>query len=341
MATAHVRELERLYAAAAADLSRWLTHGTDFQRARAAALLDQVDTITTRLGANVAEVLNEAVVEDYRNALLATDNQLRRIGLSDQDLPVKGQFDRINERAVETLVRDMQRDLAKATDQLAENARRLIRRTAQLAVADADVSRAVANGLIAGGSVRRVARNLQERFAQGEARRLVASGAIPSNVAQAMIDAADGVIQAGKVQLRIPHYAETVAVTRLSEATTIATEDRIQQAGFDLVMITGPDTDDFCNFYVGRVFSISGDSNDYPPLSEIPGEGAPFHPRCTHAEAPFIPAFATAAELRRAKEIDDDMVGVTPQEAQAAYRERDEEGRAPRPRDVTGMEAAR
>jgi len=47
-----------------------------------------------------------------------------------------------------------------------------------------------------------------------------------------------------------------------------------------LVMITSHGAEDWCRFYEGKVFSISGASKDYPPLSEAPNGGTPFHPRC-------------------------------------------------------------
>jgi len=333
-------EIRSLYADAVNDLAGFLT-GTDFQRARAANLLTQVDQIMGRLGKRVIPLIDQAVEEQYRKGLSATDNDLRKIGVSAGQLPIKGQFDRINERSIEVIAADMRRDLLSATKELGDRARRVIRRTAQTAVRNEDVSRAIAKGLIVGGNARRVARDLRLKFAAGEAQRLLAAGAITATEAQEMADLADGFIQAGKVKMRIATYAEMVAVTRLAEAVTIATEDRIQQAGFDLVMITGPDTDDFCNYYVGRVFSISGDDDNYPALSEIVGQGAPFHPRCTHGEAPFIPQYATDAELKRAAGVDERLVGVDAKEATAIFKEDVEDGDKPRVREVAGMNAAK
>lgn len=334
-------ELARLYADATADLTRFLTNGTAFQRARAENLLAQVDRITSRLGAQATALTASAVRDDYRKSAISTDNDLRRIGVpAPTPLAPRGEFDRINEDSIAVLTRDITRDLLRATDDLSERTKRVIRRTSQLAVADPDVSRAVAKGLIAGGSARHVARELASKFSEGEARRLVATGAIPPDVAEEITRVADGFIQAGKVQLRIKDYAETVAITRLAEAATIATEDRCRQAGVTLVIITGPRTSDFCDFFVGRVFSIDGGDENYPSLSELPGGGTPFHPRCTHGEAPFIPEFATESELQRGADLDERLLGVSPREAQDLWMEARDAGRAPQPREVEGMKAA-
>jgi len=55
-------------------------------------------------------------------------------------------------------------------------------------------------------------------------------------------------------------------------------------SGSDLVQISPqPSTiGDYCDLYRGRVFSISGTHPDFPPLTECPAGGAPFHPWCRH-----------------------------------------------------------
>jgi len=54
--------------------------------------------------------------------------------------------------------------------------------------------------------------------------------------------------------------------------------------------VTGPSARlcDICRDLVGRVFSISGQSDKYEPLADTPGGGPPCHPHCTHNIAPWI-----------------------------------------------------
>lgn len=337
---AAAKELSSIYAEAADELSAWLRNGTDFQKVRAANLIHQVDAIMARTGRRVVDVIDSSTHQTYTQQLDATRSELLRIGLTHDEVPIKGFFNRINERAVEKLAGETRADLLSATQQLGERAKRAIRRTSQLAVADKDVSRAIAKGLITGGSVRATTSSLAKMFSEGEARRLVAEHKIPQDVAEQLTRVNDGFIQVGKVHLRIKDYAATVAVTRMAEATSLATEDRCEQSGVDTIIITGPATSDFCDLYVGKVFSISGNNPDYPSISSIPGGGTPFHPHCTHGEAPFVTRFATPAELKRAV-IDDRFVGMNQQQASDAFAELKASNKQPRPKEVTGMKAAR
>jgi hypothetical protein len=73
-------------------------------------------------------------------------------------------------------------------------------------------------------------------------------------------------------------YAELVARTRMREASTEASIEQNKQYGNDLVEIPKHENPcDVCDEYVGNIYSISGDSPDYPLL---PDGGPPFHPNC-------------------------------------------------------------
>lgn len=45
---------------------------------------------------------------------------------------------------------------------------------------------------------------------------------------------------------------------------------------------------DFCDLYIGKVFSVSGTHPFYPPLAETPRGGPPFHHWCYHYLTPFL-----------------------------------------------------
>ncbi len=82
------------------------------------------------------------------------------------------------------------------------------------------------------------------------------------------------------------------------EAVTAGTVNRNLEAGNDLVMVTSHGARDGCQFYEGKVFSISGTHPTYPPLSSIPNGGPPFHPNCRHNLAPFVEDLASHPEQR-------------------------------------------
>ena len=74
-------------------------------------------------------------------------------------------------------------------------------------------------------------------------------------------------------------------------------------------MVTGHGATDGGGFYEGRVFSVSGGSDTYPPLATLPNGGPPFHPNCRHNLAPFVEPLASKTEIRRARKIDKRALG--------------------------------
>lgn len=86
-------------------------------------------------------------------------------------------------------------------------------------------------------------------------------------------------------------YARLVARTTTAEATNKGAMNAVMDLGYDLVkMSQNLTTCEICAVYEGRVYSISGDSKDYPPLSEAFSSGYNnIHPSCTHRLLPYIP----------------------------------------------------
>lgn len=84
---------------------------------------------------------------------------------------------------------------------------------------------------------------------------------------------------------KLSTYAEMAAKTTKTEATTMGNLNRIAGNGIDLVqVIEHPDSCEICKPFEGKVYSISGDNERYPPLREAP----PYHPNCSHIVAAFI-----------------------------------------------------
>lgn len=87
----------------------------------------------------------------------------------------------------------------------------------------------------------------------------------------------------------LTHYAKMAANSTAAEAHTVATLNRLAENGFDLVKVSKhPHKNDICSKYEGRVFSISGTSDKYPPLKEAP----PYHPFCKHVLTAYVEALA-------------------------------------------------
>lgn len=84
--------------------------------------------------------------------------------------------------------------------------------------------------------------------------------------------------------IRLESYAETVARTTTAEATNKGAINAVTDLGEDLVRMTWHNAScPICAPLEGRIYSISGKSKEYPPLSEaLPdGRNTP-HPNCRH-----------------------------------------------------------
>jgi hypothetical protein len=93
------------------------------------------------------------------------------------------------------------------------------------------------------------------------------------------------------------------------------------------VTIVGRITPWFCTAYVGKVFSLSGNDPDFPPLDSVPGGGPPFHPNCSKSTAPFIRELASDAQLK-ASRVDEDLKAMlTTDQSTAQKRFKDLQGK--------------
>ena len=85
-----------------------------------------------------------------------------------------------------------------------------------------------------------------------------------------------------------------------------STNNRLAQVGIHLVAIVGLISKNFCTAYLGQVFSLDGNSSDYPPLSSLPSGGPPFHPNCSKSTRAFVVELASEKQLTAADGIADE-----------------------------------
>ncbi len=100
-------------------------------------------------------------------------------------------------------------------------------------------------------------------------------------------------------------YAEMIARTSTREATNTASKLETQAVGSDLMQMSfHSPTCEICGPLQGRVYSISGSSNIYPPLEAAWGTNgyAVVHPNCRHVFSPYIEDMQTEEELKTDRE---------------------------------------
>jgi Phage minor capsid protein 2. len=150
---------------------------------------------------------------------------------------------------------------------------RLSRLTQQILLSEKAINRQIAEGYLEGGSVRSSKRKLRDAL---------------------MKKALDGqmitiIDKNGKPeQWNIDTYAELVARTKIMDASSQSVLDTAHSLDQDLVAWSAHNTlCAICAPYEGRVFSISGNSEDFPPLEAVPPGDT--HPNCEHSLIVIVP----------------------------------------------------
>lgn len=277
-------QLGRLYAQATETIRRTAERATA-TAARQRVLLLEVEAILQQLDADAAALLAREIPLAYRQGVRQSAKGLKQIGFTEAALSFDGKF---HADALQLLMLDAQDALLQATDGIRKQFRLTLRRTQLARAADKKITENIARGLISGQTRREVSREI---------------------LATTLRDFADKPLTINGRNYDAGKYAELVARTKTREAVTKGTVNRLIETGNDLVMVTAHGSTDGCGFYEGRVFSISGTSEKYPPLASLPGGGPPFHDNCRHNLAPFVEVLASGAEKRRARKIDKRAIG--------------------------------
>lgn len=91
----------------------------------------------------------------------------------------------------------------------------------------------------------------------------------------------------------LAYYLSMVLASAFGRARVQAGLDRAQSNEIDLVRVSSnPSTiGDFCDAYAGKVFSVGGQTQGIPLLSETVGGGPPFHVNCLHWIIPLPPDY--------------------------------------------------
>lgn len=277
----------------------------DFRQARAATLLGQVDQVLLSLKRKASGWVGENIPKAYREGKARADVQAKEAGVRVKGSGMSGSFTQHDQRAVVILASDAMADLTKGAESMADRAKRLLRQTAQIGLAESDINRILAGGVIEGTPVETI-RSLREELIKvhGETIKIIDKNGDEMN------------LDAGK-------YAAMVARTKTREATVAARHERLAELDIDLVAIVGRVSKTFCTAFLGRVFSLSGKSKKYPAYDELPSGGAPFHPNCSKSTRPFIEELAEPDQLEQAAMPRDEkkMMGMDAGKAQRAYQD--------------------
>lgn len=112
-----------------------------------------------------------------------------------------------------------------------------------------------------------------------------------------------GIIYNNGNKWNLDAYSEMVARSQTGNAARQASMNRQQQYGYDLVRIsTHFPCSDLCIDEQGNVYSISGTSEQYPPLDQAIANGL-YHANCKHYQNPYFPGISPKQDIRQ-EELD-------------------------------------
>ena len=276
----------------------------EFRQARAAELIGQVDAVLLQLNRQSAAWVGKSMTEAYRQGVARADRQATDAGVRVPDSGLRGSFAAIDLGTASVFARDAYADLAGAADSMGATARKLLRATAQLGLAEADINRILAGGAIEGAPRQTIATLRDEliRVNGGATVTIINKNGEPMHFA------------AGD-------YASRVVRTKTREATVFSRHERLGELGIDLVAIIGRVSATFCTAFLGGVFSLSGRDATHPALSQLPGGGPPFHVNCSKSTRPYVAQLAGETQRRQASLLPDSgrLLGLDPSAAQKAY----------------------
>ena len=298
------------YAAAQKRLQAMIlnpTGGTEasqeFRRARAASLISQVDQLLLQVDQTAATWTGNTIPAEYSAGRKQADAQIAEWGIDNPGGPT-GSLSLIDRRSIEVLARDSAGDLRKASKGMGDNVKSLLREMAEKKISKQDVNAIIAGGVIEGTPAATI-RTLRDRLIQVNDGRLVPI--IDKNGDTMVLDAAK--------------YAKMVVVTKTREAVQTGRHERLLSKNIRLVSITGRLSKNFCSAFLGQVFSIDGESDQYPALDSLPGGGPPFHVQCSKSTRAYIPALASDEQKEVADGVADaqKLIGMTQAQAQRAF----------------------
>jgi hypothetical protein len=308
----HVAELVRSFREAQAKLKEIVLHppgGTEkaqqFNAARAATQLAQIERILAGLKQDAATWTGEAIPQAFHDGIKRADTQAREVGIVPDDSALKGSFALIDRGTIDVFARDTYHDLAKAADSMGDRTKRLLRATRQVGLSEIDINRILAGGVIAGKPIDTIHALRDElKKIHGDEVKVIDKNGNPIN-------------------FEVGYYASMVARTKTRQATVVSRHERLGKLGLDLVAIIGRPSKNFCTAYLGQVYSLSGTSSKYPAYSSLPSGGPPFHPNCTKSTRPFVEDLASEKQLANAEGDDDQekMLGIDATTAQRRFKD--------------------
>ena len=209
--------------------------------------------------------VNAVVRQAYERGGDQAVADLRKL-VDEDDIPVTRGFGRIHQQRIEALA-------AETVERLEPVSSRILR-------ASEDIYRSV------------IAETVEQTAAGVMTRREAAQSALNKFANRGIT----GFVDSAGRRWNMASYCEMATRTGTIQSAVEGHRNRMEENGRDLVRVSNHgDECDLCRPHEGRVYSLSGESEQYPPFDQVDGL---FHPNCRHTIGAYIPGLSTAVEPR-------------------------------------------
>lgn len=248
-----INRLVGLYEASYKKIVSGVLEASDFGRVNRASIAREIEKELTRLGVDTAKWVEAEIPKQYRAGIKEAMKQLEVVGAK---VSVKGGFTKIDRRAIEVLVGDVQRSFGDSLSAVNRSARQIFSRAAR-----EEIKAQIATGRITGEARKEIANRIKD--------------VIREKGVSALND------RGGK-SWSLDRYADMLTRTKMVEARNTGLGNRMLENGYDLVEVSSHGADDVCGDWEGKVLSLTGATDGYETLADAEADGL-FHPNCKHA----------------------------------------------------------
>lgn len=278
---ARIAEIQAVYASAAGRIIVALSslEPESYTAAKSGAVLSQVKDIIDRLDTAVQMWAPGAIRAAYKESASVARTRLEMIGA--KGLSTKKYDPARHDKKITALTKTVMTDYWKANRTIEKTARKYLSVVSQAAAKVKKIAQMQAFDIEDAWPW--ITRLLKRARPADVAAATLSEGTLSRQIRDYLLSKLKGedfIIINGR-HYNVKSYAELVARTRMREAQTEATKELCKEFDNDLVQFSKHDNPcEECAKYEGEIYSISGNSDEYEPLSDE--ATPPVHPNCEH-----------------------------------------------------------
>lgn len=235
---------------------------------RQRAIIRQVEELAAKVDRDVNNWIRYAIPSYYEMGLYSATEELHKRGSKVRIVPSMAQ---VHLRAVEAISRETSAYMSEALRGITLTGERIVALAEQR-----KINELIGKGIITGKGEKGLAAEIKAYLQE--------------NGIGAMRDRRG-------VEWQLDRYTRMLARTKLTQAHNAGIINRMQEAGYDLVLITQHmGSCKLCAPHQGKVFSLNGRTEEFPSLQSAISSGL-FHPNCRHTMTPYFAEYLDQAKV--------------------------------------------